>query len=116
AMCPPPRVGSRRGYRARPCGARTRPPAAAIGAAPRSDPVARAQEVAVEALLRRARLGLPVVAPGRERRHRGEDRLHTAARLEAEARAAVVHEVEFDVAAAPVELEAPLALAVRRRL
>jgi hypothetical protein len=76
-------------------------------------PVARPQEVAVEARLGRARLRTPVVTPGDHRRHRHQDALGAAARLQAEQRAAVVHEVELDVAAAPVGLEVALALAVR---
>ena len=73
-----------------------------------------AQEVAVQPRLGRARLGLPVVAPGHDRRHRHQDALGAPARLQAEQRAAVEHQVELDVAAAPVGLEVALALAVRQ--
>src|SRR6202034_76947 len=59
-----------------------------------------------------ARLGAPAVLPAHQRRERHEDRLGAVARLEAEERAAVVEEVELDVAPAPVELELSLALAV----
>ncbi len=64
----------------------------------------------------RARLRLPVVAPGGERRHRHQDALGPAARLQAEMRAAVPDQVELDIAAAPVGLERALRLAVRHRL
>ena len=77
-------------------------------------PVARPQEVAVEPRLGRARLGPPVVAPGDDRRHRHQDALGAPARLQAEQRAAVVDQVELDVAAAAVGLEVALALAVGR--
>ena len=61
-----------------------------------------------------ARLGLPVVAPLHERRQRHQDRFGAPARLQAEERAAVAHQVELDVAAAAVGLEVALALAVRQ--
>src|SRR5687768_2279390 len=77
------------------------------------DPVARFQEIRIQLLLRRAGLGLPVVAPGNARRQRHQDRLGAPARLQAEQRAAVVHQVELDVAPAPVGLEIPFALAER---
>ena len=59
---------------------------------------------------------LPVVAPFHHRRQRHQDRFGAAARLQAEQRAAVVHQVELDVAAAAVGLEVALALAVGRVL
>jgi hypothetical protein len=63
---------------------------------------------------RACRLGLPVVAPLHDRRHAHQDALGAAAAVQAEVRAAVPHEVELDVAAAPVGLEVALALAVGR--
>src|SRR5262249_22844869 len=80
--------------------------------ASRSGPVARPEEVGVELFLGRAGRGLPVVAPRGVRRHRHQDRLGAAARLQAEERAAVVHQVELDIAPAAVELEAPLAFTI----
>src|SRR5262245_51587411 len=75
-------------------------------------PVARLEELVVEARLRRARLGMPIVAPADEGRERHEDRFRTAAGLETEERAAVPDEIELHVAAAAIELEVALALAV----
>src|SRR4051812_554101 len=82
----------------------------------RSDPVAWLEKVAVEPGFRRAGGGLPVVAPLGARRQRHQDRLGAAARLQAEQRAAVVHQVELDVTAAAIRLEAALALAVGQLL
>src|SRR3954451_11043174 len=45
-----------------------------------------------------------VLGPLHFRRHRGEDRIDVAARLEPEQRAAIVQQVEFDVAPAPDQL------------
>src|SRR5271155_5065797 len=42
--------------------------------------------------------------PARQRRHRGQNRIDVAARLQAEDRAAVVEQVEFDITSAPHEL------------
>ena len=53
-------------------------------------------------------LGLVVVVPAHHRRQRHQDRLDAAARLQAEQRAAVVEQVELDVAAAAELLEGPL--------
>src|SRR5580765_8479231 len=77
------------------------------------DPVLRYQELAVQGFFGRSRVGLPVVAPFRARRHGDQDRLGATARLQAEQRAAVVDEVELDVARAPVGLEGTLALTER---
>src|SRR5262249_606238 len=82
--------------------------------ASRSGPVARPEEVGVELFLGRAGRGLPVVAPGGVRRHRHQDRLGAAARLQAEERRGVVHKVDLAVAPAGVELEASLPFADRR--
>src|SRR6185436_9066977 len=62
----------------------------------------------VEPFFSRSGLGLPVVAPGDQRRQRHQDRFGAAARLQAEQRAAVVDKVELDVAAAAELLEGPL--------
>ena len=89
------------------------PPHSGHDAAPSSAAQSRGrQEIAVQARLGRTRLGPPVVAPGHDRRHRHQDALGAPARLQAEQRAAVVDQVELDVAAAPVGLEVALALAV----
>src|SRR5687768_1487836 len=77
------------------------------------EPVARLEEVAVELGFGRAGGGLPVVAPFGARRQRHQDRFGAAAGLQAEEGAAVVDQVELDVAAAAVGLEAALALAER---
>src|SRR3954447_21048853 len=53
--------------------------------------------------------------PFHRRRHRGENRLDVAAGLEAEDRAAVVEQVELDVAAAPHLLLVAVGGAPRRR-
>src|SRR5258706_332266 len=66
----------------------------------------------VELLLRASRLRFPVVAPFDARRQRHEDGLGAPARLKAKERAAVVDQVEFHVAPAPIGLERALALAV----
>src|SRR5664279_1580380 len=79
------------------------------------EPVLCDEKIRVEPRLRRARLGLPVVAPPRERRHRHQGGLGAPARLEAEQRTAIPHEVELDIASAAIELEIALTLAVRRR-
>src|SRR4051812_22344089 len=63
-------------------------------------PLAGFQEHVVEPRLGRAGLGVPVGPPLHERRHRHQDRLGAAAGLEAEVRAAILDEVELDVAAA----------------
>src|SRR5262245_38918219 len=82
----------------------------------RLHPVARPEEVRPEARLGRAGRRAPVVAPGRERRQRGEDRLAASPGLQPEARAAILQQVELDGAAAPPELEVALALAPERVL
>ena len=64
----------------------------------RHEPVLRRQKIGVEPRLGRSRLGRPVVAPFRERRHRQQDRLGAAVRLQSEQRAAIPDEVELDVA------------------
>src|SRR5665213_3085570 len=55
---------------------------------------------------------MPVVAPCRLRRQRHQDCFGAPVRLQPEQRAAVLHEIELDVATAPVELELALALAM----
>src|SRR6266581_3261664 len=76
-------------------------------------PVSGPQELPVQPVFRASRLGLPVVAPFRGRRQGHQDRLDPPARLQAEQRAAIVDEIELDVAAAAIGLKIPLALAVR---
>src|SRR5687767_12733024 len=73
-------------------------------------PIARLQELSQRLFLGRPRFRPPVVLPARQRRQRHQDRLGATAGLETEAGAAVVEQVELDVATATVELEAALAL------
>ncbi len=75
-------------------------------------PVPVHQEIGVQRRLRGAGCRMPVVAPFHHRRQRHQDRFGAPARLQAEQRAAVEHQVELDIAAAPVRLEVALALAV----
>src|SRR5581483_10410972 len=77
-----------------------------------AQPVARLEPVAERSL---GRVGREpgVVLPAGERRQRHQDRLGAPVGLEAERGAAVVEQVELDVAAAAQELELPLAIAVR---
>ena len=86
-----PRCAARQWFKATPCGGpETSRYSAASGA---------------------ARLGLQLVGPARQRRHRQQNGFRAPARLQAEVGAAVPDQVEFDIAAAPVQLE--LALAAR---
>src|SRR5687767_11928557 len=75
-------------------------------------PVPWNEKVGIQARLRRARFRLPIVAPGRLRRHRHEDRLGATVALQPEQRAAIPHQVELDVTAPTIRLERALALAV----
>src|SRR5882672_1206765 len=77
-----------------------------------AEPVPRAQKVPVELLLRARRIRLPVVAPFHDGRQRHEYRLRPPARLQPEQRAAIIDEIEFDVATAAVRLKIPLALPI----
>src|SRR5579885_2271187 len=89
---------------------------AGAGAAPSGllgRPVPRPQELLVKPCLRRARLRAEIVLPADHRRQRHQDRLGAAARLQAEQRAAVADQVEFDVPAAAELLEGPLPRGVR---
>src|SRR5690606_18951083 len=79
-------------------------------------PVAIGQEILGKACFRAAGLRLPVVAPADLRRQRHETGLGAPAGLQPEQGAAVEHQVELHVAAAPVGLELALALAEGRRL
>src|SRR5690606_6708964 len=74
-------------------------------------PVARTQ-VVVQARLGAAGLGLPAVFEADPRRQAHQDGFGAATALQAEQGAAVPDQVELDVAAAPVQLELALALAV----
>src|SRR5262249_19146916 len=76
-------------------------------------PVARLEPVLRQLRLARSGLWVVVVPPPRLRRQRHQDRLDAAAGLQAEDRAAVVDEVELDVAAAAVLLELLLRLRIR---
>src|SRR5439155_17887661 len=115
---PRPRPGGIRRNTKNPrrCGGRTARGGSSCSTAPPDalacGPVARRHEERGEALLRRARRRLPVVAPFHDRRQRHEDRLAAPARLQAEERAAVPDEVELDVAPAAIRLEVALPLAV----
>src|SRR5690606_1664572 len=69
-------------------------------------------EVVAQARLGAAVLRLEAVFPAHARGQAHQDRLGPATALQAEQRAAVVDQVELDVAAAAVELELALALAI----
>src|ERR1700674_5039275 len=69
------------------------------------------QEGSLQALLGRAGLWMPADLPAHHRRKRHQDRVGAAPGLQAEESAAVVEQVELDVAAAPIELELALAIA-----
>ena len=68
------------------------------------------EELIVQPRLRRAGFRLPVIVPSRERRHRHQDRLRAAPRLQPEQGASIIEQIEFDIAAAPIQLEVALAL------
>ena len=57
---------------------------------------------------------MPVVAPFHQRRHGKQNGLGAAVGLQAEDGAAIDHQIEFDVAAAAIELKIALAFAVGR--
>ena len=67
-----------------------------------SQPVFPDQKIAVKLHSRAASLRLPVVAPAHDRRQRHQDSFGAPARLQAEQRAAIVDEVELDVAPAAI--------------
>src|SRR6202044_1250613 len=75
--------------------------------------VSRAQKLLVQPRLGGTRLGMPVVVPSHQRRQGHQNRFGAAAGLQTEQGAAVVNQIEFHVAAAPIQLKAPLALAER---
>src|SRR5688500_8958540 len=77
-------------------------------------PLARRAQHGERGGLGAAGLGLVPVLPARLERQRHQDALDAPAGAQAEARAAVVHQVELDVAAAAQPLPPPLALAPRR--
>ena len=60
--------------------------------------------------------GVIAVFPAHQRRQAHQDRFAAAAALQAEQRAAVADQVEFDVASAPVQLELAFAFAIGRVL
>src|SRR6185312_4272803 len=74
------------------------------------EPVARLEPLD-QIALGRARLEARVVLPAHQRRQRHQDRFGAPVGLEPERGAAIVDEVELDVAPAAQELELPLALA-----
>src|SRR5262249_3544084 len=79
----------------------------------RLQPVFGGQEVGIKPHLWRTGFRLPVVTPFDDGRHRHEYRFGASARLQAEQRATVEYQVEFDIAPAAVCLEVALAFAVR---
>src|ERR1700694_812596 len=83
---------------------------------PSIDPIAGNQKIAVQPRLFATGLWTPVVAPPDERRQRHENRLGASVRLQPEQRAAVIDQVELDVASSAVRLEIALALSVRQIL
>src|SRR5437763_3970656 len=80
------------------------------------EPILCDQKIAVELRLARSGRRFPFVAPLDERRERNEYGLRPPARLQTEQRAAIPHEIEFNVAAAAIGLEIALAFAVRQVL
>ena len=71
------------------------------------------EKIGVQLFLCAARGRCPIVYPAHSGRQRHEDRLDTSnARLQAEKRAAVEHEVKFDVTSTPVFLKLSLFLRV----
>src|SRR3989338_2524695 len=76
-------------------------------------PILRLQKLLIQFRFCRARLRMPVITPFHQRRHGHQDGFGAAVALQTEDGAAVDHQVEFDIAAAPVKLEIALAFAVR---
>src|SRR5439155_13298920 len=72
------------------------------------------QEIPIESSFRTRRVRLPVITPLHERGQGHQYRFGAAGRLQAEQRAAIINEIELDIAAAAIGLEIPLALAVRK--
>src|SRR5881396_2648059 len=79
-----------------------------------AQPVSRSQEIPIESSFRTRRIRLPVITPLHERGQGHQYRFGAAGRLQAEQRAAIINEIELDIAAAAIGLEIPLALAVRK--
>src|SRR5690349_6684981 len=77
------------------------------------EPVFHDQEIAVQARFVAARSRRPIVAPTDERRERKKNRFGAPAGLQTEQRTAIPDQIEFDIPAAPIRLEIPLALAIR---
>src|SRR5438132_4510089 len=61
-----------------------------------------------------ARRGTIIITPAHQRRQRHQDGFRAPARLQAEVRAAIIDQIEFDVAPAPYQLELALRFGVRR--
>src|SRR5206468_10238989 len=68
-----------------------------------AQPVSRSQEIPIESSFRTRRIRLPVITPLHERGQRHQYRLSAAGRLQAEQRAAIIDEIELDIAAARSE-------------
>src|SRR5216117_4564443 len=79
-----------------------------------AQPVSRSQEIPIESSFRTRRIRLPVITPLHERGQRHQYRLSAAGRLQAEQRAAIIDEIELDIAAAAIGLEVSLTFAVRK--
>src|SRR6266567_4328059 len=77
------------------------------------EPVLRHEKIGIQPRFERSGLGTPFVTPLHQRRQRHQDRFGATVGLQAEQRSAIVDEIEFDVAAAPIRLEFTLARAVR---
>src|SRR5881396_2068710 len=79
-----------------------------------AQPVSRSQEIPIESSFRARRIRLPVITPLHQRGQGHQYRLSAAGRLQAEQRAAIIDEIELDIAAAAISLEVSLTLAVRK--
>src|SRR5262245_20256281 len=75
-------------------------------------PLAGLEEICIQPCLRCPGPGAPVVAPAYRGRQRHQYGLGAPARLPTEQRTAVVHQIELDVAPAPVGLKIALTLRV----
>src|SRR5881628_1798064 len=65
-----------------------------------AQPVSRPQEIPIESCFRTRRIRLPVITPLHERGQGHQYRLGAAGRMQAEQRAAIINEIELDVAPA----------------
>src|SRR6266513_425859 len=78
-----------------------------------AQPVSRSQEIAIESSFRTRRIRFPVITPLHERGQRHQYRLSATGRLQAEQRAAIIDEIELDIAAAAIGREKMVADAAR---